>query len=168
MKRDLGETYRAGRGYTHSLFVLNEALKFFTLANDTVEIAKTYNRLAATQFELLPSYPHYQIYIERMRKTRNKFQEVLRSFPELKGGFDTLDLYCGKAMSLSRKKKPHSLHTKKFSDLKLPLDHIGGPSQTAAERHEHERLREQLTAVSKSKNLFFVIGEKKERERKRV
>ena len=38
----------------------------------------------------------------------------------------------------------------------------------SAERHEHERLREQLTAVSKSKNLFFVIGEKKDRERKRV
>ena len=109
VKRDLGETYRAGRGYTHSMFMLNEALKFFMRANDTIEIAKTYNRLAATQFELLPSYPHYQLYIERIGKTRDKFQEVLRPFPELKGGFDTLDLYCGKAMNLSRKKKLHDI-----------------------------------------------------------
>ncbi|MGY6546466.1 tetratricopeptide repeat-containing sensor histidine kinase [Arthrospiribacter ruber] len=52
-KRSLGETYRAARNYPLAMKSLQESLDYFLEKKDSVMLARIYNRMAATLFEII-------------------------------------------------------------------------------------------------------------------
>jgi signal transduction histidine kinase len=59
--RSLGETYRAGIEYDLSMRSLKEALAWFREQEEDQELAKTYNRLAATMIEVFYNHPEFKL-----------------------------------------------------------------------------------------------------------
>ncbi|PKP46568.1 MAG: hypothetical protein CVT92_17415 [Bacteroidetes bacterium HGW-Bacteroidetes-1] len=79
VKLKLGETYRAARNYDISLAILKEALSFFEQTNDTTELARTFNRLAATQIEQFQTAPDYIPFVSGLKNSGKPYNEVLRN-----------------------------------------------------------------------------------------
>lgn len=52
IKRTMGETFRASKNYTLAMEYLNQSLSYFTKRKDDVMLARIYNRMAATLYEL--------------------------------------------------------------------------------------------------------------------
>ena len=51
--REIGETYRANGNHENSLEFLRQAIAIQNKVSDTLELAKTYNRIAATKYEII-------------------------------------------------------------------------------------------------------------------
>lgn len=52
IKRTMGETFRASKNYKLAMEYLNQSLSYFTKHKDDVMLARIYNRIAATLYEL--------------------------------------------------------------------------------------------------------------------
>lgn len=99
--RDLGETYRAARGYAFSEEALQKAREYFASANDTVELAKTYNRIAAMRFEVFFTAPDYKV-LDSLLKTKNTTpEEALNHLPDIRATMDSLNAALNMAKTLA-------------------------------------------------------------------
>jgi signal transduction histidine kinase len=103
VQRDLGETFRAARGFNFSLVALGKALKYFEAINDSVEMAKTYNRIAATRFEKVFSHHYFRVLDPDLSKYRYILENALDKFPEIKAEVDSLHFYINLTYAISNK-----------------------------------------------------------------
>jgi signal transduction histidine kinase len=101
VQRDLGETYRAARGYDFSENALRIALEYFHSVNDPVELAKTYNRLAATRFEVVFTNFELKLIDSLIKSGWNSMEAVLQLFPEFSYTIDSAKSALNKATNLS-------------------------------------------------------------------
>lgn len=99
--RDLGETYRAARGFAFSEEALQKALEYFASVNDTVELAKTYNRIAATRFEVFFTAPDYNVMDSIFKTQQMTFEVALNRFPEMRIKLDSLNNALDSAKTLA-------------------------------------------------------------------
>lgn len=97
VQRDLGETFRAGRGFDVSLETLHSAFDYFESINDSVEMAKTLNRIAATHFELLYVLPDFYTFDSIRLAGKFSFDSTLNLFPEIKAHIDSVMIFFEKS-----------------------------------------------------------------------
>jgi len=91
--RDLGETLRSFIAYQSAEEYLEIALRYFKEQQNEEEIAKTYNRLAAMQFEKFNWGRYYSSYFESVTILGGSPQESLLQIEPLKLCVDTLKNY---------------------------------------------------------------------------
>lgn len=91
--RDLGETLRSFRAYSAADQYLHRALNYFKKQNNAEEIAKTYNRLAAMQFEKFNWGRYYNNYLETVTQQAKDPDLSLREIEPLHRCADTLENY---------------------------------------------------------------------------
>ena len=97
LKNDIGETLRASNNYNLAFSFLNSALEYFTSTNDSLEIAKTYNRLAATQYEFITKNPEFESFITNVFVNKLSYNEAVSLVPDFKKSVDTLLNYISQA-----------------------------------------------------------------------
>lgn len=103
VQRDLGETFRAARGFNASLEALHKAFDYFESINDSVEMAKTYNRIAATRFEKVFSHDFFKVIDPDLMQYRYILENAVDKFPEIKAEVDSLNFYINLTYALSNK-----------------------------------------------------------------
>lgn len=103
VQRDLGETFRAARGFNASLEALHKAFDYFESINDSVEMAKTCNRIAATRFEKVFSHDFFEVIDPDLLQYRYILENALDKFPEIKAEVDSLNFYINLTYALSNK-----------------------------------------------------------------
>ncbi len=91
--RDLGETLRTFRAYKSADEYLQKALSYFKEEKNSEEIAKTYNRLAAIQFEKFNWGPYYNRYFESVSKKGGNPEQSLNKIEPLRRCVDSLESY---------------------------------------------------------------------------
>ncbi len=101
VQRDLGETYRAARGYAFSEETLQIALAYFHSVNDSAELAKTYNRLAATRFEVVFTAVEFKQLDSLLKTGLFIFDTALQLFPEFRNKIDSANTALNKASEIS-------------------------------------------------------------------
>jgi signal transduction histidine kinase len=97
LKNDIGETLRASNNYNLAFSFLNSALEYFISTNDSLEIAKTYNRLAATQYEFITKNPEFESFITNIFVNKLPYKEAISLVPIFKKSVDTLLNYISQA-----------------------------------------------------------------------
>lgn len=89
---DIGETYRANGNHALSIEYLGKALTIQKELADSQNIAITYNRLAASNYEVLVSQPSYQKFIKGANQSYVEIKRILEADINLKQCLDsTLD-----------------------------------------------------------------------------
>jgi len=101
VQRDLGETYRSARGYDFSENTLQKALAYFYTVNDALELAKTYNRIAATRFEVVFTSPEYYNFDSLLSSGSFTIDSALLLYPNLNIKVDSLTSALDKAGELA-------------------------------------------------------------------
>ncbi len=81
--RDLGETYRAATGYDKAIELFREALSYFMATDNRMELAATYDRMAATSFEVFFHRADQLMMDEYLLKEKEVFMQGLKQHPEL-------------------------------------------------------------------------------------
>lgn len=102
-ERDLADNYRGAGSHDHAMIRLNKALDYFKSTSDTPEMAKTYNRMAATYFEMFYMHPDYNAFENSSNKREDFFDIAFSSYPVLKSMFDTLMFYLDQSRLFSEK-----------------------------------------------------------------
>jgi signal transduction histidine kinase len=100
VQRDLGETYRSARGFDFSENTLQKALAYFHTVNDSLELAKTYNRLAATRFEVVFAPPGYYLF-DSLLNSVSTLDSTLLLYPDMSRKVDSLKSALDKASELA-------------------------------------------------------------------
>ncbi len=90
---NIGETYRASAQHKQSLVYLNRALGVFETYADKEGLAKTYNRLAATRYEIFYNLPDFKRLADQFRTSMMDFSQKVVENVTLKKEMDKL-LYC--------------------------------------------------------------------------
>lgn len=103
VKRSLGETYRATKNYKLSHELLEEALSSFLSLGITTEIAETYNRLAATQYEIAFEEEPQKSSLMEIYNSNESFENALTRYQRLKNEIDTLKVYIQNALNFAEK-----------------------------------------------------------------
>ncbi len=96
----LGETYRASGWLDIAMSTLLTARAFFDKTGAKEDLARTYNRLAATSYERLYWHPSYEKVDAILRKGGSTFQEELNRFPELADLYREVRLYLDRASAM--------------------------------------------------------------------
>lgn len=91
--RNIGETYRASANLAKSRLYLLEAEELFKKNNDSIGLAKTYNRLAATSFELFYSMPDFYNEFPRYKKDSVEFTEIYRTRESVRKRYDSVTYF---------------------------------------------------------------------------
>jgi len=86
---DIGETYRANGNHSISIEYLRSALTIQKELADSQNIAITYNRLAASSYEVLISQPSYQKFIKGSNQSYNEIKRILETDINLKQHLDS-------------------------------------------------------------------------------
>ncbi len=97
LKKDIGETLRASNNYRLAFSYLNSDLEYFTSTNDSLEIAKTYNRLAATQYEFISKNPEFDSFNSYIFIDKLPYKDAISLVPNIKKSTDTLLFYISQA-----------------------------------------------------------------------
>lgn len=97
----LSETYRASGELPQAEKYLFQALKIFSKLNDTLNLAITYNRLAATAYEQYYNDPVFLGIFERSIKDPVVFRKTIDSVPVLRKRYLLLNHYIHQAMAFS-------------------------------------------------------------------
>lgn len=87
--REIGETYRANGNYPSSMYYLTKALEIQLERADTLELSKTYNRLAALNYEIFFNRDLYQGFIRSENPTKQEIFSIITSNQKLKQCFDS-------------------------------------------------------------------------------
>lgn len=103
--KNIGETYRASGDANKSVDYLNQALKIYSDANDTIGMAKTYNRLAATSYELYYNCQAYQKLKSKNSNSTVQFKAELTNNEILKVKLDSLLSFVNLSLEYSEKLK---------------------------------------------------------------
>jgi tetratricopeptide (TPR) repeat protein len=112
--RSLGETYRAGIGYERALAALEEALAWFRQSGGKEDVAKTYNRLAATMLEVFWSHVDYKMldsgqyishqeYMDGMAQKETLMQIYLKTLDYLDSATYYADMLKNEVLYISNK-----------------------------------------------------------------
>jgi signal transduction histidine kinase len=97
-KIDLGETYRAATGFDHAIAVFNEVLPQVKAYNDSNLMAETYNRMAATNYELFYMHPDFQLIFNDSIRSKAALLKKLNELPSLKKILNTSEAYLDSAI----------------------------------------------------------------------
>ncbi len=87
---NIGETYRASAEHKQSLDYLNRALDIFETYKDPEGLAKTYNRLAATSYEIFYNLPDFKRLQDQFRPSGIDFSQKVVENVTLKRELDKL------------------------------------------------------------------------------
>ncbi len=86
---DIGETYRANGNHSISIEYLRSALTIQKELADSQNLAITYNRLAASSYEVLISQPSYQKFVKGTNQGYEEIQQILETDISLKQCLDS-------------------------------------------------------------------------------
>jgi len=100
-KIDLGETYRAATGFDHAIAVFNAVLPQVKAYNDSNLMAETYNRLAATYYEMFYWHPDFKFVLNDSITSKTALLKKLNELPSLKRLLKTSEAYLDSAMRLT-------------------------------------------------------------------
>lgn len=98
--RDLGETFRSTRSHFLADSYLKRSLKYFTAIGDSLEMAKTFNRLAANQFEKTTWGPNYGNFERDLTSKEYTRKDALQRYQPIQQAFDTLVYYINSSNEL--------------------------------------------------------------------
>lgn len=87
--REIGETYRANGNHENSLEFLRQALAIQKKVNDTLELAKTYNRIAATKYEITLLRDAYIAIIQSEHPSVEALSEFINEDKDVKKNLDS-------------------------------------------------------------------------------
>lgn len=90
---EIGETYRANGNRDLSLEFLKKALTIQQTINDSAMLARTYNRLAASTYELLINAEKFQELVRAGKTNRHALDSALKFMPDFLMNFDSTKLY---------------------------------------------------------------------------
>ncbi|MCX6303451.1 MAG: ATP-binding protein [Bacteroidetes bacterium] len=94
---NIGETFRASNNHQQSLEYLNKALGIYEKTNDTRGLARTYNRLAATNYEILYTLPDFEKLVNESYPAYADFYQEVISDSRLKRALDNSSSYIDSA-----------------------------------------------------------------------
>lgn len=90
---EIGETYRANGNRDLSLEFLKKALTIQQTINDSAMLARTYNRLAASTYELLINAEKFQELVRAGKTNRQALDSALKFMPDFLMNFDSTRFY---------------------------------------------------------------------------
>lgn len=138
VKREIGETYRAGgafillnssdfdndsgqihfdteeivRGgsvFEYAMRLFDEAKAHFSLTGEDLELAKTLNRMAATSYEITTSSPAFIAMLDFIEPSSSAFAEGMAARPKLMHQHDQTKAYLDSATIMARQLNDHAL-----------------------------------------------------------
>ncbi len=109
VKRELGETFRAAGVFDQAMRLFYEAKAHFSEAGDSLELARTLNRMAATAYEMTYTHPAYKSLMESIEPSDSAFSEGLPAHPELIRMLDQAKAYLNSALTMARELNDHAL-----------------------------------------------------------
>lgn len=101
--RNIGEAYRAASDLDKALASLFKAEEIFAKHNDSIGLAKTYNRLAAVYYEV---HAHIGVFYNNRMNFQNKllnYVDYYESVPEVKHSFDSTVYFVNLSNQISSK-----------------------------------------------------------------
>lgn len=90
---EIGETYRANGNRDFSLEFLKKALTIQQKINDSAMLARTYNRLAASTYELLINAEKFQELIRDGKTNKQALDSALKFMPDFLNNVDSTRFY---------------------------------------------------------------------------
>ena len=102
VRRELGDLYRASQNHDMAMDMLRETLSYFDTTSDTVEMAATLDRLAATGFEQFFMLADRFLLEEYLNKEPGVFLRGMRQHPELVAMYQLVTQYLDRALLLAR------------------------------------------------------------------
>ena len=101
---NIGETNRAAANLKKSLEYLNQSLVIFIKANDSVGLAKNYNRLAATSYEIDLNDPAKNEKLYRsFEMEKFDFEQIYRSNQTFRQKYDSIVMYANLSNRYARR-----------------------------------------------------------------
>lgn len=101
---NIGETNRAAANLKKSLEYLNQSLVIFTRTNDSVGLAKNYNRLAATSYEMDLNDPAKNEKLYRsFEMEKFDFNQIYHSNQTFRQKYDSIVMYANLSNGYARK-----------------------------------------------------------------
>jgi signal transduction histidine kinase len=98
---ELGETYRAAFQHALAMTYLKKARAYFQSINDALHLAWVYDRMAATQFEMLFSHPDYETLDTLANHNHRNYLDELKLFPVLSEMYHSATRYVDSALLLA-------------------------------------------------------------------
>ncbi len=108
VKRDAEEPFREEGVFEHAMRLFYEAKTHFLIAGDSLELAKTLNRMAATSFEMTKSHPDFDTLLESIEPSASAFAEGITAYPELVRLLDQTKAYLDSASTIARLLNNHA------------------------------------------------------------
>lgn len=105
VNRNLGENYRAAKKFKLALPFFHKALYLFKQSNNQFGVAKTYNRLAATYFEIIYNTDDILSIIKLYNNNVDTFRIMINKIEIYKNLSDSVEYYNNYAIYLSQKLK---------------------------------------------------------------
>lgn len=124
LNRNLGETHRAARNYATSLSLLYMALEVFVDTDNTLELCKTYNRLAAVYQELIFVNPQHTEMLNQIKHTGAHYSVVLPNYPILLNFSDSVIYFADKATRLASAIDNKALFSVIDSGIGIPQEQL--------------------------------------------
>jgi len=109
VKREIGENFRGGSVFEQAMRLFYEAKTYFSIAGESLELAKTLNRMAATSFEMTKSHPAFNTLLESIEPSASAFTEGITAHPELMRMLDQTKAYLDSATTMARQLNDHAL-----------------------------------------------------------
>ncbi len=103
VKRELGDLYRAAQNHDMAMNLLLESLSYFEATGDSVEMAATFDRLVATDFERFFMLADRFLGEEYQKKEPGVFMHGMRQHPELEKQYHLVVQQLENALLLARR-----------------------------------------------------------------
>jgi signal transduction histidine kinase len=103
--RNIGETFRAAASLQKSQQYLLGALSLEEHLQDTIALAATYNRLAATSFELFYGSQEYKACMTDIKTGTINFDQAFTKYPEFEKKYNLVKYFIIKSLQYSQLKK---------------------------------------------------------------
>ena len=109
VKPEIAETLVGGSVFDQAMRLFYEAKTHFSVAGERLELAKTYNRMAATSFEMTKTHPAFDALIRSIEPSASAFAEGITAHPELMRLLDQTKAYLDSATTIARQLNEHAL-----------------------------------------------------------
>ncbi len=109
LKWEAGEGFRTGSVFEQAMHLFREAKTHFSITGESLELAKTLNRMAATSFEMTKTHPAFDLLVASIEPSASAFAEGITAYPELLRLLDQTKAYLDTATTMARQLNNHAL-----------------------------------------------------------